>query len=122
MELKKVAAEKDAALAEEYEDDVKSLVKMWVKMCGKSLTRMLSTLDDIFPNATVQTIDASASFPELQSCYRRALLIVHPDKQPEDSVLEQKLLASEVFQVLNLAFRKCKEKHEKSFEASAAEE
>jgi hypothetical protein len=104
----------EAAEKEVKEDEIKEIVLMWVKMCKKSISKMLSTLDDVFPWAgPQQQLDANSSYNDIKKGYHRAIIVVHPDKQMNSSI-EQQLLASEIFKMLNKAFSAVKEKLQNS--------
>ncbi|KAI7868369.1 uncharacterized protein EV154DRAFT_136345 [Mucor mucedo] len=103
------AAEQEAQDAEKLErtDDVNARLLAWKAGKEQNLRALLATLDTLlWPGAQWKGAQMSELInpKKCKMIYMRAIGKVHPDKLPSNVTVEQKMLASGIFAVLNEAW------------------
>ncbi|CAO3625088.1 unnamed protein product [Cunninghamella echinulata] len=98
---------KEEAERLEKTDIVDIRIQSWKKGKEKNLRALLTTLDTVlWPSVQWQgaTINELLEPKKVKICYMKAIAKVHPDKLSSSATVEQRLLASGVFTVLNQAW------------------
>ncbi|KAI9301999.1 DnaJ domain-containing protein [Cunninghamella echinulata] len=98
---------KEEAERLEKTDIVDMRIQSWKKGKEKNLRALLTTLDTVlWPSVQWQgaTINELLEPKKVKMCYMKAIAKVHPDKLSSSATVEQRLLASGVFTVLNQAW------------------
>eukprot|EP00940_MAST-03C_sp_MAST-3C-sp2_P000767 g767.t1 len=93
-------SQKEAECAAALTSKIDRKTEEWAK--NKALHVLLRTLPEILPHISASkfpTLNRDAGTSEIKRAYRKALRIVHPDKQ-KNRVLEERLLAQRVFSTL----------------------
>ncbi|ORZ13622.1 DnaJ domain-containing protein [Absidia repens] len=88
-------------------DLVNARIDQWKKGREKNIRALLSSLDTLlWPGAQWRgaPINELLEPKKVKICYMKAIAKVHPDKLPASTTVEQKLLASGIFSVLNQAW------------------
>lgn len=111
----------------QIKDDVDQQIKLWKHPVGKKKPRVLGELINAIPSLlgptvippesslVVKPLQKGDSPSEVKKAYRRAVRLVHPDKIAGSGCvieMEKKLLAAEVFIVINEAFDQYRTQHE----------
>ncbi|KAI8344091.1 DnaJ domain-containing protein [Chlamydoabsidia padenii] len=91
----------------EKADLVNARIDRWKRGKEKNIRALLSSLDTLlWPGAQWRgfSINELLEPKKVKICYMKAISKVHPDKLPSSTTVEQKLLASGIFSVLNQAW------------------
>lgn len=97
-------AEANRDLEQQLQKTIKARVQQWQKE-KKNLRSLLASLHEIAPPCSWKPVAISELIDpsKVSKHYKKALLAVHPDKQPSDDV-EKKVLAQHVFDALRDAW------------------
>ncbi|KAI8619994.1 hypothetical protein BC830DRAFT_1101159 [Chytriomyces sp. MP71] len=99
--------EKEEDLKFQVKEDVEARIESWKRGKEANIRALLSSLDTIlWPDLNWNTINLSELITpqQVKVRYMKAVAKVHPDKLKQGTTVEQKLIANEVFAVLNKAW------------------
>ncbi|KAJ3112877.1 hypothetical protein HDU96_004060 [Phlyctochytrium bullatum] len=99
--------EKEEALKLSLQDAVDAKINLWKNGKDSNIRALLSSLDMVlWPDLNWKAINLSELITpqQVKVKYMKAIAKVHPDKLKPDTTVEQKMLANNVFAVLNKAW------------------
>ncbi|KAI8093109.1 DnaJ domain-containing protein, partial [Halteromyces radiatus] len=107
MRARQAELAKEESERQEKADIVNARIDTWKRGREKNIRALLSSLDTLmWPGAQWRgaPINELLEPKKVKICYMKAIAKVHPDKLPSSTTVEQRLLASGIFSVLNQAW------------------